>query len=125
MVTRKGLDVSFIGTLRLFLNLYVGRPSFILILKRKALKTVLFPPQGRRNLIQRLFQKELASINGSLTTQRAGATKCIVLNNGKGKGKAAPLHAGVAQRVPGSEGSQISRRHTKVVRLSALRTGRI
>ena len=42
------------------------------------------------------------------------------------KVKQSRYRPGVAQRVPGSYGSQISwQRHRKVVRLSALRTGRI
>ena len=42
------------------------------------------------------------------------------------KGKSAHYRPGVAQRVPGSQGTQISwQRHREVVRLSALRTGRI
>ena len=77
MVTRTRLDVTFIRTLRLFLNSHLGYPSFILILKMLALKTGLFPLQGRRNLVQRLFQKQLALINGSLTTQKAWVTKLI------------------------------------------------
>ena len=44
----------------------------------------------------------------------------------KVKVKQSRYRPGVAHRVPGSEGSQISwQRHRKVVRLSALRTGRI
>jgi hypothetical protein len=49
-----------------------------------------------------------------------------VINYVKVKVKEARHRPGVAQRVPGSEGSQISgKRHRIVVRLSALRTGRI
>jgi len=45
---------------------------------------------------------------------------------GKGKGKAVRYRPGVAQRVPGNYGSHISwKRHRMVVRLSALRTGRL
>jgi len=70
---------------------------------------------------------ELKKIN---LTKLECAINCVHCTNSKVwlkvKVKQSRYKPGVAQRVPGSEGSQISwQRHRMVVRLSALRTGRL
>ena len=95
--------------------------KFPLLYVRTSCKTVSFPSMTLLHGIRTLSWAER-----SCGRMQSGVVWWRFVLPSDMRVKQSRYRPGVAQRVPGSWGSQISRqRHRKVVRLSAVRTGRI